>query len=357
MKCSIFKLLLFIANIWRIRASEYFEENDSIEQKNCVNKNAYNIPSENIKRIAIVRIIANDSQTSASETTLFNNAFGSDKYNRTIATQMSLCSFKKLTLVPAIPPSGKPGIYNLRIYENVKGVDHMKVKSMIFSNLKGNFDWVDHFFFCVPPGTTGAFLAFASGKHSFYNDGWCLSLSGKMHEFGHNLGLEHSNKPNQKYGDVSGYMGYSTVSSYKPIMCYGAAQTYKLNWFADKTKHLSMDMGQTSLLTLHGFVDYDIAKIVLIRLFDNKSTNNFFISYNSNKRHNNGTNTGANKVLITSSKLDGSGSLLLAIMSVGERIYLDSKYNCSYKYTISWIHAPTDSTAIIETKPFNIEQT
>ena len=40
----------------------------------------------------------------------------------------------------------------------------------------------DHVMYCLPPGTSGSWIAYAyiNGQLSVYNDGWCNSLSGQM---------------------------------------------------------------------------------------------------------------------------------------------------------------------------------
>lgn len=48
--------------------------------------------------------------------------------------------------------------------------------------------------------------AYLNQKISVYNDNWCLSLSGQMHELGHNLNLHHSGEGDEEYGDKSGMM-------------------------------------------------------------------------------------------------------------------------------------------------------
>lgn len=52
----------------------------------------------------------------------------------------------------------------------------------------------DRVLFCVAPGTSVGWIASASVNHwrAVFNDEWCLSLSGTMHEMGHTLGKQEN---------------------------------------------------------------------------------------------------------------------------------------------------------------------
>lgn len=66
----------------------------------------------------------------------------------------------------------------------------------------------DRLLFCVAPGTSMGWIASASINHwrAIFNNEWCSSLSGTMHELGHTIGLLHSGEEDNKYGDQTGYM-------------------------------------------------------------------------------------------------------------------------------------------------------
>ena len=46
--------------------------------------------------------------------------------------------------------------------------------------------FANHVMVCMPPGTTGSWIAYAYINHwmSVYNDNWCRYPSGQMHEIG-----------------------------------------------------------------------------------------------------------------------------------------------------------------------------
>jgi hypothetical protein len=167
-----------------------------------------------------------------------------------------------------------------------------------------------------------------------------------MHEVGHNLGLDHQGTPAHKYGDASGYMGLSTLSATMPRMCYGAAQSSKLGWYNEKTKIIDMVKGESFVGLLHAFVDFPIATTVLVKLVDILDKITYFVNFNSRKGFNNETVTGADKLLITSSKEDGSGSLLLAALSVPGLFNINKTYGSSLDYTIRFKFRTTEGIGI-----------
>lgn len=62
----------------------------------------------------------------------------------------------------------------------------------------------NYLMFTLAVATLLPFLkAYAYINHylSVYNDRWCESVSGQMHEIGHNLGLAHSGEGSNNYAD------------------------------------------------------------------------------------------------------------------------------------------------------------
>lgn len=57
-----------------------------------------------------------------------------------------------------------------------------------------------------PVATRRIAYAYINSWLSVYNDEWCRSVSGQLHEVGHNLNLDHSQEGNDEYGDQSGMM-------------------------------------------------------------------------------------------------------------------------------------------------------
>ncbi|KAI2503879.1 Gametolysin peptidase M11 [Fragilaria crotonensis] len=57
-------------------------------------------------------------------------------------------------------------------------------------------NFADHVMVCMPPGTSGGWIAYAYINHwlSVFNNQWCGYPSGLLHELGHNLNLAHSSE-------------------------------------------------------------------------------------------------------------------------------------------------------------------
>merc|ERR1712176_790967 len=126
-------------------------------------------------------------------------------------------------------------------------------------------DVFDLVLFCQPPGsnfdgsTSWIAWAYINGYQSSYNDEWCQSLSGQMHEVGHNLGLGHSGYGRDEYADTSGYMGYSNLSSEFPRKCYNGHKSYELGWYPNQMGSidpLDLDGGSQDFMLI-GIADYD----------------------------------------------------------------------------------------------------
>lgn len=66
------------------------------------------------------------------------------------------------------------------------------------------YNIANHVMYCLPPNSMGG-IAYANlpGWRSVYKDTWCLSLSGQMHELGHNIRFHHAGE-GAEYDDQSG---------------------------------------------------------------------------------------------------------------------------------------------------------
>jgi hypothetical protein len=170
------------------------------------------------RTILVVRVIANNRATSARERALARLVFD-DSVN--VATQYTACSHGKLNFTKPDNRSltgnnngGETGIrrgvttVRVNMYTS-RG--HEAMRNAITAALNENFGvsspnaLADHVMYCLPADTMdGIAYAFIGSWMSVYSDTWCGSLSGQMHEIGHNLNLAHSNEGGITYRDQTG---------------------------------------------------------------------------------------------------------------------------------------------------------
>ena len=76
-------------------------------------------------------------------------------------------------------------------------------------NVVGPYELADHVAFCMPKNSIPMIgRGNIKGWASWYEGPHCLSLVTKMHEFGHNFDLLHSNEPEREYFDTSGAVSH-----------------------------------------------------------------------------------------------------------------------------------------------------
>ena len=179
------------------------------------------------RTVLVVRVIgASGAEVPAeSPNKLAGSIFGigDQPYSNSMRDQYNRCSFGKLEFVPASStefPQVFNGVVDVTIRNSLQGQllytwryqYHVAVQRLLgVRDLKREFD---HVMFCVAPGTLAGFrprlrdwTAFAP-RHTFsyYNSKHfrCDKLSALMHEIGHNLGLIHSGRHRDEYGDPTG---------------------------------------------------------------------------------------------------------------------------------------------------------
>jgi hypothetical protein len=118
-------------------------------------------------------------------------------------------------------------------------------------------------------------------------------------------------------------MGRSYENTEYPQMCFNPAKTYQLGWFEDKTVVCEPTQCEPCYLQFGGFVDYASPDVdtVLVKINQENSDPNFFMTYNKATSFNHETQEGANQVVINSQELEGTGtafSWLEAKLDAGE---------------------------------------
>jgi len=280
--------------------------------------------NDNTKSMLVVRVIAQDSSSTLSKETLGDKVFGVAGDQANLKSQYAACSYNQMNFTPAVYDGVINGVLEISIAQNATNKTASDIQEAVTDALgfSGKPYFADHVMYCLPPGTSGGWIAYAYLNNwlSVYNDKWCQSLSTQMHEVGHNLNLGHSNEKGVAYADQSGYMGYSYGQDDTPLMCFNAYNLWKLGWY--KSKAVELQKGESFSGDLSGIVDYESEKTstVLIRL-NTETLYDYYMIYNRKAGFNSGTQEGANQVLVVVAEGDGrmySQSDLVAKLNAGD---------------------------------------
>ena len=146
-----------------------------------------------IKKLLVIRIVAKDSSTTATETELADDIFGASGDVVNLQSQYKACSYDQLQFnaVESNTEVGTDGVYTVYLPNNViAGASDRTIKTAAVNEASKQLGTLtniaDHVMLCLPPGTSGGWLAYAYINHwlSVYNDNWCRYPSGQMHEIG-----------------------------------------------------------------------------------------------------------------------------------------------------------------------------
>lgn len=138
--------------------------------------------------VLVVRVVASDSTTTRPVNQLSDDVFGTisanDPYN--LKSQYNDCSYGQLDFQPA--PTGATGTTTTGIVDGVyevtlpsavvvNGVSDGTIRNAVTTQLSVDFDTsasnvADYVMLCLPPGTSGGWIAYAYINHwlSVYND-------------------------------------------------------------------------------------------------------------------------------------------------------------------------------------------
>lgn len=139
------------------------------------------------KSFLALRVEAADVSTSSSESEISDSWFGTSGDPLNFKSQMEACSYNKYEVVPASDATHSGGVASVTISETVSGAsDNVIVSAAVnaaASSLGSLYFNTDHIMVCVPPGTSGSWIAYAYINHwlSVYNNYWCNYPSGQMH--------------------------------------------------------------------------------------------------------------------------------------------------------------------------------
>ena len=147
-----------------------------------------------VKKVLVLRIVAQDKATTASESTLADDIFGAAGDLVNLKTQYNQCSFGELQFEPLTTNTlvGTDGVYTVNMPTTV--VTGQADNPIVWAAVtKAEQDLgvsltsiAQHVMVCMPPGTSGGWIAYAyiNSWLSVYNDVWCQYPSAQMHEMG-----------------------------------------------------------------------------------------------------------------------------------------------------------------------------
>jgi hypothetical protein len=153
--------------------------------------------SKGRRTVIVIRIVAVDAGTTATEAQLSDDIFGTNGDGLNLKTGYNKCSYGQLQFEPlsSNPRIGADGVYTVHLRNTyVAGATSGKVYNAALAQAttdlgKSPHLLADHVMFCIPPGTSGGWIAYSAPDHwmSVYNDKWCQSPSSGMHEFGKSM--------------------------------------------------------------------------------------------------------------------------------------------------------------------------
>jgi hypothetical protein len=155
-----------------------------------------NLQSAVVKKVLVLRVVAKDKQTTATEAELANKIFGASGDAINLKSLYNQCSSGQLQFEPQTSNNliGTDGVYTVSLPNTiVTGADDGTIRDAAVEQASKDFGNValtsiaDHVMVCLPPGTAGGgWLAYAYVNYwlSVYNDDWCKSPSVQMHELG-----------------------------------------------------------------------------------------------------------------------------------------------------------------------------
>jgi hypothetical protein len=289
---------------------------------------------EGTSTVLVLRVIAKDTQPTATAATLSERWFDDPVCFK---SQMKDCSFNKMNFVMAQGPYIVDGVAEIEINRAAIGQSSNSIETSATTAataLLGTLFQFDHVAYCLPPGTTGGWIAYGyfGLYRTVYNDNWCTYVSAQMHEIGHNMNLMHAGQGTLEYGDQSGMMGYSYSQNDAPKMCFNAAKSSDLGWYDDRRLELEPITEGPNLVKLVGLSDYasTLEGHVVILKIELAGTTDLYLTYNRATGVNSGTKEFQNEVTVVQGGMPQtrSRSTNLAGLAAGE-IYSAANFESS----------------------------
>jgi hypothetical protein len=146
------------------------------------------------KTVLVLRAVANDTTTSASESELSDDIFGTSGDALNLKSQYASCSDGKLQFQPLITNNlvGVDGVYTVNLPSTiVTGATRETIRDAMINqaatDLGARLNTIaNHVMVCIPPGTATSWIGNGNinSWRSMFNDNWCRFPSLQLHEIG-----------------------------------------------------------------------------------------------------------------------------------------------------------------------------
>ncbi len=143
------------------------------EQQEIAGANRKLAPLKPVRKVLAVRVVASDATTTASLVTLEGNIFGTGTASSPVSMseRFGSCSYGQTLMTPYIgqTPANvaiNNGMVQVQISTSVAGKDSFAVEDLVesalmtFLNIPNLASVFDHVMLCLPPGTSGGWIAY-----------------------------------------------------------------------------------------------------------------------------------------------------------------------------------------------------
>ncbi|KAL7545370.1 hypothetical protein ACHAWF_009704 [Thalassiosira exigua] len=240
------------------------------------------------------------------------------------------CSGGKLVFVPATGPGVVDGVLEFPMDQDMSGQHISTAGGTVrdkFNALNGELGIeFEAYSIILPVGVSGSGgLAHQRGAHQYYAGGSDRSLQMLMHEFGHNLGWQHSGLALTEADNDDDHCMMSCCAG-TDQMCFNAAKSWFSGWYNEEGKQGYVDAefdtpGQWWKETLVGIDDY------LKNVYDEtqhrvvlKLSSSLYAMFNRKKGVNSGVMAYGNEVVIIQQWGEGGKSRVLAHLNEDNRV-------------------------------------
>lgn len=223
--------------------------NDIQDESNPHRHLQNSVSTTGTKKVVIVRVSndsSNDSKTISSSPAQIMDDFFYDENN--LAAVYKACSNGQLTFVPAwgkdtvkqwdkvAKKQTTTGVVNIQPPNNICNMNWRDAGNYALSQMSNKSYWATHKVIILPDCVDfGGAAAWGEtpGDTTWYKAQYANYPVTQVHEMGHNLGLRHSGRGNDAYGDGTGYMSAMVPWSDEGArMCFNPAKLWYLGWYS-----------------------------------------------------------------------------------------------------------------------------